>query len=66
MRQLSLFPSETSSPRSEPRVATLLREEEIQRPSRIHVVPHGASLVLAARLSSPLREEVEVELTDNA
>jgi len=66
MRQLSLFPSETSSPRSEPRVATLLREEEIQRPSRIHVVPHGASLVLAARLSSLLREEVEVELTDNA
>ncbi|MCA1827911.1 MAG: M48 family metallopeptidase [Myxococcales bacterium] len=65
MRQLSLFPGETSSPRSEPRVATLL-QEEIQRPSRIHVVPHGASLVLAARLSSLLKEPVEVELTDNA
>src|SRR5213075_572319 len=63
MRQLSLFPSENSSPRSEPRVATLLPEE---KPSRIHVVPHGASLVLAARLTSLLREPVEVELTDNA
>ena len=65
MRQLSLFPGENSSPKSEPRVATLLQEEP-HKPSRIHVVPHGASLVLAARLSSLLREPVEVELTDNA
>jgi hypothetical protein len=64
MRQLSLFPGEPS-PKSEPRVATLLHEEQL-RPSRIHVVPDGASLVLAARLSSLLREPVEVELTDNA
>src|SRR3954469_20662723 len=63
MRQLSLFPSENSSPKSEPRVATLLPDE---KPSRIHVVPTGASLVLAAHLSSLLREAVEVELTDNA
>src|SRR5213075_2922365 len=63
MRQLSLFPCENSSPKSEPRVATLLQDE---KPSRIHVVPHGASLVLAARLSSLLREAVEVQLTDNA
>ncbi len=64
MRQLSLFPGEPAA-KSEPRVATLLQEEEL-RPSRIHVVPDGASLVLAARLSSLLREPVEVELTDNA
>ena len=63
MRQLSLFPSETA-PKSEPRVAVAL--EEPQRPSRIQLVPHGASLVLASRLSSLLREPVEVELTDNA
>lgn len=63
MRQLSLFPSETA-PRSEPRVAVAL--DQPQRPSRIHVVPDGASLVLASRLSSLLREPVEVELTDNA
>jgi len=63
MRQLSLFPGETSA-RSEPRVAVAL--DEPQRPSRIHVVPHGASLVLASRLASLLREPVEVELTDNA
>ena len=61
MRQLSLFPGETQ-PKSEPRVATI----EVDRPSRIHVVPDGASLVLASRLSSLLREPVEVELTDNA
>ena len=63
MRQLSLFPGEIA-PRSEPRVAVAL--EEPDRPSRIHLVPHGASLVLASRLSSLLREPVEVELTDNA
>jgi predicted SprT family Zn-dependent metalloprotease len=68
MRQLSLFPSSDTSPagsgaRSEPRVATLLDQD---RPSRIQVVPDGASLVLASRLSSLLREPVEVELTDNA
>ena len=61
MRQLSLFP-EGAQPRSEPRVATL----EVDRPSRIQVVPDGASLVLASRLSSLLREPVDVELTDNA
>ncbi len=65
MRQLSLFPGEVPSAKSEPRVATLLLPEQ-QRPSRIREVPHGASLVLAARLSSLLREPVEVELTDNA
>jgi hypothetical protein len=65
MRQLSLFPADNTSPRSEPRVATLL-DEEPPKPSRIHIVPHGASLVLAARLSSLLKEPVEVELTDNA
>lgn len=64
MRQLSLFPGEPV-PKSEPRVATLLDEEPL-KPSRIHIVPHGASLVLAQRLSSLLREPVEVELTDNA
>src|SRR5438105_5089131 len=64
MRQLSLFPN-LQEPRSEPRVATLLQEEKL-RPSRIHVVPDGASLVLASRLSSLLREPVEVQLTDNA
>jgi len=63
MRQLSLFPGETA-PKSEPRVAIALDAPE--RPSRIHVVPHGASLVLASRLATLLREPVEVELTDNA
>src|SRR5205085_547308 len=63
MRQLSLFPSELA-PRSEPRVAVELVPQA--RPPRIHVVPDGASLVLASRLSSLLREPVEVELTDNA
>src|SRR5262249_22203791 len=63
MRQLSLFPSETA-PKSEPRVAIALEAPE--KPSRIHLVPDGASLVLASRLSSLLREPVEVELTDNA
>jgi hypothetical protein len=63
MRQLSLFPSELA-PRSEPRVAVELDPQA--RPPRIHVVPDGASLVLASRLSSLLREPVEVELTDNA
>ncbi len=65
MRQLSLFPGEVPSAKSEPRVATLLLPEQ-QPPSRIREVPHGASLVLAAKLSSLLREPVEVELTDNA
>src|SRR5882762_6210846 len=63
MRQLSLFPSELA-PRSEPRVAVELDPQA--HPPRIHVVPDGASLVLATRLSSLLREPVEVELTDNA
>jgi len=63
MRQLSLFPSELA-PRSQPRVAVELDPQA--RPPRIHVVPDGASLVLASRLSSLLREPVEVELTDNA
>ncbi len=61
MRQLSLFPGETAQ-NSEPRVAIAQQ----QRPSRIHLVPDGASLVLASRLASLLREPVEVELTDNA
>jgi hypothetical protein len=65
MRQLSLFPSETSptGARSEPRVATL---QEQDRPLRIQLVPDGAGMVLASRLSTLLREPVEVELTDNA
>jgi hypothetical protein len=63
MRQLSLFPSETAH-RSEPRVAVALAPQEA--PPRIDLVPDGASLVLASRLSSLLREPVEVELTDNA
>jgi hypothetical protein len=64
MRQLPLFPSELA-PKSEPRVAVAL-DAPPDRPSRIQVAPHGASLVLASRLSSLLREPVEVELTDNA
>jgi hypothetical protein len=64
MRQLSLFPGTPEPPRSEPRVA-LIGGEEL-RPSRIHIIPDGASLILATRLSSLLREPVEVELTDNA
>ena len=63
MRQLSLFPSETA-PKSEPRVAIALDVPD--KPSRIQLVPDGASLVLASRLASLLREPVEVELTDNA
>src|SRR5438105_1091396 len=63
MRQLLLFPGELA-PRSEPRVAVELDPQV--RPPRIHLVPDGASLVLASRLSSLLREPVEVELTDNA
>ena len=66
MRQLSLFPSlNTEPPRSEPRLATRQPEAELG-PSRIQVVPDGASLVMASRLSSLLREPVNVELTDNA
>jgi hypothetical protein len=61
MRQLSLFPSELA-PKTQPRISAL----QADRPSRIHVAPDGASLVLATRLSSLLREPVEVELTDNA
>src|SRR5437763_3670129 len=66
MRQLSLFPGEHHDPRSEPRVAALPAADPPLRPSRIREVSHGASLVLASRLSSLLREPVEVELTDNA
>ena len=66
MRQLSLFPSlNTEPPRSEPRLAARQPEAELG-PSRIQVVPDGASLVMASRLSSLLREPVNVELTDNA
>ena len=65
MRQLSLFPDSPAAKASEVFVA---QEEQLQseKPSRIHVLPDGASLVLAAQLSSLLREPVEVELTDNA
>src|SRR3989475_1065924 len=63
MRQLPFFPSELA-PGPEPRVAVEL--DPRARPPRIHVVPDGASLVLASRLASLLREPVEVELTDNA
>src|ERR1700687_2925151 len=56
MRQLPLpFSSETA--KSEPRVATLLQEKP---------PPDEISLAMAARLTSLLREPVEVELTDNA
>src|SRR5205085_10742218 len=61
--QLALVSGEAAL-KSEPRVAVTL--EPAQRPSRIHLAPGGASLVLASRLSSLLREPVEVELTDNA
>lgn len=64
MRQLSLFQSEPA-PASAPRVAHEYEPQQLP-PSRIQVVPDGASLVLAARLSSLLSEPVEVELTDNA
>jgi hypothetical protein len=63
MRQLPLFPRETA-PRSEARVAVALQAEP--RTPRIQLVADGASLVLASRLSSLLREPVDVELTDNA
>src|SRR2546425_3498321 len=63
MRQLLLSPGELA-PRSEPRVAVELDPQV--RPPRIHLVPGGASLVLASRLSSLWREGVEVELPDNA
>jgi predicted SprT family Zn-dependent metalloprotease len=63
MRQLSLFKSEPPSP-PEPLVATL-SAGETPRP-RIREIEGGASFVLAQRLSSLLRESVEVELTDNA
>lgn len=63
MRQLSLFTSEPGS-RSEALVAAL--PESAARPSRIREMEGGASLILAERLSSLLREPVEVELTDNA
>src|SRR2546425_13032758 len=62
MRQLLLFPGELA-PRSEPRVAVELDPQV--RPRQLAVWPGGASLVLASRLSSLLRERVEVELTDN-
>src|SRR5579859_6244729 len=65
MRQLSLFPDSPAAAAPEPFVE---QTEQLQsdKPSRIHVLPDGASLVLAAQLSSLLREPVEVELTDNA
>ena len=62
MRQLPLFASETAL-RSEPLVAALPADAGA---SRIRANAAGASLVLAQRLSSLLREPVEVELTDNA
>jgi predicted metal-dependent hydrolase len=63
MRQLFLFASESPSA-PEPLVAALPANE--LPPSRIREVEGGASFVLAQRLSSLLRESVEVELTDNA
>jgi hypothetical protein len=65
MRQLSLFADPIEPPESEALVASDRSETQ---PSRLHVhtIPDGASLVLAAQLSSLLREPVEVELTDNA
>ena len=59
MRQLSLFAD--PAPRNEERL--VIHEE---KPSRIQLTRTGASLQLAAQLSSLLREPVEVELTDNA
>jgi hypothetical protein len=64
MRQLSLFASEPSPTASEPLVASLPAAPPPR--SRIREIEGGASLVLAQRLSSLLREPVEVELTDNA
>jgi hypothetical protein len=62
MRQLSLFPEHAGAERE----ARIADAPEKAKPSRIHLVHDGASLVLAAQLSSLLREPVEVELTDNA
>jgi hypothetical protein len=64
MRQLPLFPRELA-PKSEARVAFVL-DVPPDRPLRIQVAPDGASMIIASRLSSLLREPVEVELTDNA
>jgi predicted metal-dependent hydrolase len=66
MRQLNLFPDSPQAAASEPFVAAQEEQTQSEKPSRIHVLPDGASLVLAAQLSSLLREPVEVELTDNA
>jgi predicted SprT family Zn-dependent metalloprotease len=63
MRQLSLFPDHAGAEAEAPLVA---QEDAGGKRSRIHVLRGGASLVLAAQLSSLLREPVEVELTDNA
>ena len=60
MRQLQL---PLFSATSEPRVASLPAPEQGRIQTR---ATEGASLVLASRLSSLLREPVEVELTDNA
>jgi hypothetical protein len=65
MRQLSLFPDSPATKAPQPLVAEE-PEARSEKPSRIHVLPDGASLVLAEQLSSLLREPVEVELTDNA
>jgi predicted SprT family Zn-dependent metalloprotease len=59
MRQLSLFPEPAKERGASPLV-------EREPPSRIQLTRDGASLVLAAQLSSLLAEPVEVELTDNA
>jgi predicted SprT family Zn-dependent metalloprotease len=66
MRQLSLFPHSPAAAEPAPFVAQDVEQQRGEKPSRIHVLPDGASLVLAAQLSSLLREPVEVELTDNA
>src|SRR4051794_41614915 len=63
MRQLSLLP-DAPLPRSEERLVA--HAEESEKPSRIQLSRGGASLQLAAQLSSLLREPVEVQLTDNA
>jgi predicted SprT family Zn-dependent metalloprotease len=65
MRQLSLFPDQAATESPKPLVAQK-EQPQSEKPSRIHVLADGASLVLAAQLSSLLREPVEVELTDNA
>jgi hypothetical protein len=65
MRQLSLFSDQPEPQKSEALIASETQELQPQR-LHVHTIPDGASLVLAAQLSSLLREPVEVELTDNA